>query len=154
MRRMPRRKTLASAIAALAAAALACVTLSSLSRPVFAMIEGDSLCNATIAMEAHREVWGESGCEAGSTGWQHLRDATEAQQLRIFIAFSDLPDAGSPCPNKPDGGAPVNTRLQLELLQGSGESRWIVCGQEDGGIAPPFDEAVSAMRELGPPPSR
>jgi hypothetical protein len=147
---MPRRPILA--LAALAAAALACVTLSSLTRPVFAMIEGNSLCNATIAMEAHREVWGESGCEAGTSGWRHLRDATEAQQLRIIIAFADLPEAGNQCPAQPDGGAPVDTDLVLRLLQTSGESQWRVCGEADGGLTPPFDEAVAAMRELGPPP--
>jgi len=147
---MPRRKTLV--LAAAAAAALACVTLSGLSRPVFAITEGGSLCSATVAMEAHREVWGESGCEAASTGWRHLRDATEAQQVRIIVAFVDLPDAGTPCPGTPDGGAPPDTNLTLQLLQGSGESRWRVCGEEDGGLTPPFDEAVAAMRELGPPP--
>lgn len=148
---MPRPKTLALSIA-VAAAALSCVGLSNLSRPVFAILEGDSLCSSTVAMESHLEVWGERGCELGSSGWRHLRDATEAQQLRIIIAFADLPEAPNQCPGKPDGGAPVDTGLQLELLQGSGESRWRVCGEEDGGLTPPFDEAVSAMRELGPPP--
>jgi len=151
MRRMPRKQTLALASATAAAATLACVSLGSLSRPVFAITEGDSLCNSTVAMEAHREVWGESGCELSSSGWKHLRDATEEQELRIIIAFADLPDAGNVCPQL-DGGVPSLTGLQLQLLQGTGESRWTVCGQEDGGIAPPFDEAVSAMRELGPPP--
>jgi len=149
---MRREKTFVLAFAAVTAATLACVSLGSLSRPVFAITQGDSLCNSTVAMEAHREVWGESGCELGSSGWKHLRDATEEQELRIIIAFADLPDAGNQCPGLPDGGAPADTGLQLQLLQGSGESRWTVCGQEDGGIAPPFDEAVSAMRELGPPP--
>ncbi|HYV49589.1 MAG TPA: hypothetical protein VFA20_32240 [Myxococcaceae bacterium] len=149
---MPRGKTLALAVTAVAAATVACVSLGSLSRPVFAMTEGDSLCNSTVALEAHREVWGESGCELGSSGWKHLRDATEEQELRIIIAFADLPDAGDPCPNLPDGGAPTDTGLQLQLLQSAAESRWTVCGEEDGGIAPPFAEAVSAMRELGPPP--
>jgi hypothetical protein len=148
---MPRRKTLA--IAAAAAATLACInSLSALPRPVFAMIEGNSLCNATIALAAHREVWGESGCEAGTSGWRHLRDATEEQELRIFIAFSGLPDPSNQCPARPDGGAPVDTNLNLRLLQGSGDSHWRVCGEADGGLTPPFGEAVSAMRELGPPP--
>jgi hypothetical protein len=147
---MLRRPTLA--LAAVAALALACVSLSTLTRPVFAILEGGSLCNSTVAMEAHREVWGERGCELGSSGWQHLRDATEAQQLRIIIAFADLPDAGNECPPSPDGGAPVDTNLHLRLLQGSGELQWRVCGEADGGLTPPFDEAVSAMRELGPPP--
>jgi hypothetical protein len=150
MRHMPRRTTAPLALAG--AAALACVTLSSLSRPVFAIVQGDGICNSTVAMEAHREVWGESGCEAVSSGWRHLRDATEAQQLRITIAFADLPDPDNQCPNLPDGGAPPNTRLQLQLLQSTGELRWTVCGEEDGGFAPPFGEAVSAMGELGPPP--
>jgi hypothetical protein len=148
---MPRRPILALAVAA-AAAALACVTLSTLSRPAFAIVEGDSLCNSTVAMDSQLAVWGESGCEASSSGWRHLRDATEAQQLRIIIAFADLPDAGAACPDRPDGGAPVNTHLALELLQSSGESRWIVCGEEDGGLTPPYGEAVSAMRELGSAP--
>jgi hypothetical protein len=147
---MPRRKTLALASAALAVA-LACVTLDNLSRPVFTIVQGDTLCSSTVAMDSHRAVWGERGCEASSSGWKHLRDATEEQNLRIVIAFADLPEPGNGCPLT-DSGFPVLTGLRLQLLQNSGDSEWTVCGEEDGGFTPPFDEAVSAMRELGAPP--
>ena len=131
----------------------ACVCPGTMARPLHQLSTGDSLCSSNIVMEGHHEVWTESGCEMGSTGWRYQRTATDPEVSRVETAFAQLPDPGQGC-DRGDGGTGAprsDTRYTLSLTTTSGgRSAWIACQDPDGGLAPPFDEAVSAVQALAP----
>lgn len=131
----------------------ACVCIGNMARPVHQLTTGDSICSGNIAMDGQRDVWTESGCEASSTGWEHRNTATSAESARVGAAFARLPAPGQSCGTAGgDGGIGPPSIHRLSLITDEGESRWTACATDDGGIAVPFDEAVSAMQALVPPP--
>lgn len=122
-----------------------CVNPSSMAPPVYHFTSGGSVCNSSVVMEAHREVWTESGCELTSSGWKKIATATEAQAARVRQAFDALPAAPNAC-----DGAATSARATLTRRTKDGTSKWIACTGQDGAVAAPFAEAVTALQSLQP----
>ena len=126
---------------------LGCIELNDLPEPRFERwhFTNGSLCSSTVLLDGEDRVWKESGCEARSSGWAKVGDATEAQRARVVVAFDALPsDAGC----APDGGTEWTEYVGLVRSGDGGAARWTVCELPDGGPSAEYAAAVEAMNAL------
>lgn len=126
---------------------LGCIEPNELPEPRFERwsFTNGSLCSSTVLLDGQDRIWTESGCEARSSGWAKVGDATEAQRARVVTAFDTLP-ANAGC--APDGGTEWTEYVGLVRSGDGGAARWTVCELPDGGPAPEYAEAVEAMNAL------
>jgi hypothetical protein len=116
----------------------------SLPRPTFFSTSGGN-CTSTLAVDAHGDLWTESGCEARSSGVRHRGRLTASQQR----AFTEALVAVERLPDLPALGQPPCSQLweRISLARvGVPDREWYVCRTNDGRRPAPFEAAFEAMR--------